>query len=300
MASSAKNNGVNVAKDHEDEIQIEPINIDAASLKRAVEEKSRVERLQSQDSVKGEERNKKTGNFKNRRQSSGNGNAPSKQYSRQSSTNDRAANGGSEHSAKDRRTSYNRSKNSKQSFDEKPGRAHNNKGRSTSTTQSQDGGGAASGDEKKRNRSSTASNGKFRNKSYSVNSTDGASFEYDDYELEEPFTDSDEETVRAPQKPLLIIPRGRIRTLSGTIPPTGFSPKFGGPTMCLSCLQFFDLPDLIDKFADHLLNEHQIVIEEVDLIVDPKRYVEHWRQRFAKQPISEIFPKVVPKEGDEL
>jgi hypothetical protein len=37
MASSA-NNGVNVAKDHDDdEIQIEPINIDAASLKRAVE-----------------------------------------------------------------------------------------------------------------------------------------------------------------------------------------------------------------------------------------------------------------------
>lgn len=50
----------------------------------------------------------------------------------------------------------------------------------------------------------------------------------------------------------------------------------------------------------HLLKEHQIVIEEVDLIVDPKRYVEHWRQRFAKQSIAEIFPKIVPKEGDEL
>jgi hypothetical protein len=48
------------------------------------------------------------------------------------------------------------------------------------------------------------------------------------------------------------------------------------------------------------LKEHQIVIEEVDLIVDPKRYVEHWRQRFAKQSIAEIFPKLVPKEGDEL
>jgi hypothetical protein len=64
MASSAKNNGVNVVKDHGDEIQIEPINIDAASLKRAVEEKSRVERLQSQNSEKGDERNKKTGNSK--------------------------------------------------------------------------------------------------------------------------------------------------------------------------------------------------------------------------------------------
>lgn len=42
------------------------------------------------------------------------------------------------------------------------------------------------------------------------------------------------------------------------------------------------------------------MIEEVDLIVDLKRYVEHWRQRFAKQSIAEIFPKVVPKEGDDL
>lgn len=92
-------------------------------------------------------------------------------------------------------------------------------------------------------------------------------------ELEEPFSDSDDESPRGPQKPSLVVPRGRIRTLSGTVPPVGFSPKWGGPTMCLSCLQFFDLPDLIDQFSEHLLKEHQIVIEEVNLIVDPKRYV---------------------------
>jgi len=313
MASS-KNNGKNVAKqdcecskdnDHEDEIQIEPIHIEPETLKRAVEEKARVERLQSQDSVKGgsvDERNKKPNNPKNRRQSSSNGNsnAAPKQYNRQASS-DKAGNGDVARSAKDRRTSYNNrsAKNSKQSFDEKPARVNqNNKPRSTSTAQSQDGG-ALSGDEKKRNRSSTTSNGKFRNKSYSVNSN-GESFEYDDYELEEPFSDSEDESPKVQQKPSLIIPRGRIRTLSGTIPPTGFSPKFGGPTMCLSCLQFFELPELIEKFADHLLKEHQIIVEEVDLIVDPKRYIEYWRQRFAKQSIAEIFPKVVPKEGDEL
>lgn len=50
----------------------------------------------------------------------------------------------------------------------------------------------------------------------------------------------------------------------------------------------------------HLLTEHKIVISEVELIVDPKRYVEHWRQRFAKDSIADIFPKVVPNEGDEL
>jgi len=301
---ASKNNGLeSVADNREEEIQIEPIHIDTESLKRAVEEKkARVERLQSQDSAKGsttDERNKKPNyNYKNRRQSSSNGNSnASKQYARQSSTNERSTNGGDNRNAKDRRTSYNRSKNSKQSFDEKPVRL-NSKNRSISGAHSQDGG-ATSGDEKKRNRSSTASNGKFRNKTYSANSN-GESFEYDDYELEEPFSDSDEEAERVQQKPSLIIPRGRIRTLSGTIPPTGFSPKFGGPTMCLSCLQFFDLPDLIEAFSEHLLKEHQIVIEEVDLIVDPKRYVEHWRQRFAKQSITDIFPKIVPKEGDEL
>lgn len=66
MASS-KNNGVAGKKtDHdEDEILIEPIHIDSESLKRAVEEKAR---LQSQDSVKDsgahDDRNKKTNNFK--------------------------------------------------------------------------------------------------------------------------------------------------------------------------------------------------------------------------------------------
>lgn len=62
---------------------------------------------------------------------------------------------------------------------------------------------------------------------------------------------------------------------------------------------FLKIKDLSHYFR-HLLKEHQIIIEEVDLIVDPKRYVEHWRQRFAKKSIAEIFPKIVPKEGDEL
>lgn len=40
-----------------------------------------------------------------------------------------------------------------------------------------------------------------------------------DEDLEEPFSDTDDETVRRrqPEKPNLFIPRGRIRTLSGTV-----------------------------------------------------------------------------------
>ncbi|KAI6218039.1 C2H2-type domain-containing protein [Aphelenchoides fujianensis] len=291
--ASKKNEKAADQPDDREEVGIEPIQIDPDALKRAVEEKNRKERLQSQETSKrfGRRAEVEEREFSAFRRQSSNGNAA---YNRQQSHDSKssaatAANGGGgDRSAKDRRQSYNRSKtNSKnqKSFDEKPGgRVFTNKTRSTSTVQSQDGG-ATSGDEKKRNRSSTASNGKFRNKSYS-----------DD--LEEPFSDSDEDTPRAAQKPSLVIPRGRIRTLSGTVPPVGYAPKWGGPTMCLSCLQFFDLPELIEKFSEHLLTEHQIVIEEVDLIVDPKRYVEHWRQRFAKQSIADIFPKVEVKEGD--
>lgn len=136
-------------------------------------------------------------------------------------------------------------------------------------------------------------------KGSSTNSMTSEGFEYDeDFELDEPFSDSDEETLREPKKLVLPIPRGRIRTLSGTVPAVGYSPKWGGPTMCLSCLQFFDLPMMMEQFADHLLNEHHIVVVEMDLIVDPKRYVEHWRQRFAKESIDKIFPKVVPEEDN--
>jgi len=96
----------------------------------------------------------------------------------------------------------------------------------------------------------------------------------------------------------LAIPRGRIRTLSGTVPLVGYSPKWGGPTMCLSCLMFFDLPDQVTDFAEHLLIEHKIVVSEMQHIVDPKRYIEYWRQRFAKESIDKIFPTVEVHEGD--
>ncbi|VDN21037.1 unnamed protein product [Gongylonema pulchrum] len=49
--------------------------------------------------------------------------------------------------------------------------------------------------------------------------------------------------------------------------------------------------------SKHLLTEHQIVIVEADLIVDLKRYVEHWRQRITEEGVDKIFPKVTPVEG---
>ena len=139
-----------------------------------------------------------------------------------------------------------------------------------------------------------------RHTSNSVTSN-GESFDFgDEFDLDEPFSDSDEDAPyhREISKPSLQIPRGRIRTLSGTVPPVGYSPLWGGPTMCLSCLEFFNLPDDIPKFTEHLLKEHSIVVEEMELIVDPKRYIEHWRQRFAKDKIEVIFPKVVPDENN--
>lgn len=52
------------------------------------------------------------------------------------------------------------------------------------------------------------------------------------------------------------------------------------------------------QFSEHLLDDHHIVIVEIDLIVDPKRYVEYWRQRFARESIDTIFPKKIPTEND--
>lgn len=131
-----------------------------------------------------------------------------------------------------------------------------------------------------------------------------------DFELEEPFSDSEEEDEnsaavrarRAATRPHLKLPmpRRRIRSLSGTVPPTGVRPVWGGPTMCLGCLEFFDLPKETEAYVSHLLDHHRIVITDIELIVDLKRYVEHWRHRFGTQKIDEIFPEVKPEEGSPL
>lgn len=128
----------------------------------------------------------------------------------------------------------------------------------------------------------------------------------DPFDLDEPFSDSEGEdgprASKVPSRPKLNLPlpRGRIRTLSGTVPPVGYSPVFGGPTMCLQCMEFFDLPDQTKEYVEHLLGKHKIVITDITLIVDLKRYIEHWRHRLNKQSVDTIFPKVVPKEGEEL
>ena len=84
------------------------------------------------------------------------------------------------------------------------------------------------------------------------------------------------------------------------MPPVGYSPVWGGPTMCLGCLEFFDLPAETPQCTAHLMKEHKISISEMDLIVDVKRYMEHWRSRFRETPIEKLFPKVEAAEGDPL
>ncbi|CAI4222738.1 unnamed protein product [Auanema sp. JU1783] len=177
-------------------------------------------------------------------------------------------------------------------------------------SQSQGGNGALkqpakqdSSDGKKRTRSTNSTNGRRqRDSTRTASQTSNGEYldEFPD-DLEEPFSDSDDEFASSqPQKMSLTLPSARIRTLSGTVPTVGYSPKWGGPTMCVSCLEFFDLPEQLEHFTEHLLIEHKIVVSEMELIVDPKRYIAHWRQRFAKESVDKIFPRVEPKEGDAL
>lgn len=165
----------------------------------------------------------------------------------------------------------------------------------------------AKSDDHQRARSTNSTNGKRNpresNRTLSQ-ASNGEGYDFnDEYDLDEPFSDSEDEEryrTQGPKKMNLTIARGRIRTLSGTVPIVGYSPHWGGPTMCLSCLQFFDLPDQVGQFTDHLLNEHKIVVSEMHLIVDPKRYIEHWRQRFVKESIDTIFPRIEPSEGENF
>ncbi|VDP35396.1 unnamed protein product [Soboliphyme baturini] len=94
----------------------------------------------------------------------------------------------------------------------------------------------------------------------------------DDFVLEEPFSDSGDDTFVPKGTHLsLPLPRRRIRTLSGMIPPIGYSPTWGGPTMCLQCLEFFDVSKATESYVAHLLQKHKIVISDIKLIVDLKR-----------------------------
>ena len=54
----------------------------------------------------------------------------------------------------------------------------------------------------------------------------------------------------------------------------------------------------ISLYPSHLLREHKIVISELEAIVDPKRYIEHWRVRFNRQSIDNFFPRVEVSEDD--
>uniref|UniRef100_A0A1I8AQG1 C2H2-type domain-containing protein n=1 Tax=Steinernema glaseri TaxID=37863 RepID=A0A1I8AQG1_9BILA len=225
-------------------------------------------------------------------------------------------NGGGDAVAKDkkaRRQSTGARKDVKEKDQAPRDKVRNNSARnhrkSTTSTKEKDGksDGVSDGDatktekDKVRKRTSTSGRQKRQTKGSTTScNSNGEGLECSDYELDEPFSDTDDDslTPRGPVKPSLNIPRGRIRTLSGTVPAVGFSPKWGGPTMCLSCLQFFDLPEMIEEFNEHLLHEHHIVVSEMELIVDPKRYVEHWRKRFAKESVDKVFPKVVPNEED--
>uniref|UniRef100_A0A0M3ICB1 C2H2-type domain-containing protein n=1 Tax=Ascaris lumbricoides TaxID=6252 RepID=A0A0M3ICB1_ASCLU len=99
------------------------------------------------------------------------------------------------------------------------------------------------------------------------------------------------------KKFMLPLPRARICTLSGTIPPVGYSPKWGGPTMCLMCSEFFDLPRMNAQLTKHLRTMHQILLVGLEHVADPRRYIGYWRNRLAEPGVQETLPVVVRSTG---
>lgn len=44
--------------------------------------------------------------------------------------------------------------------------------------------------------------------------------------------------------------------------------------MCLNCFDFYDLPNQTDQYVTHLLEKHRIIVTDIELIVDLKRFID--------------------------
>ncbi|XP_070558091.1 zinc finger protein 277-like isoform X2 [Ptychodera flava] len=57
---------------------------------------------------------------------------------------------------------------------------------------------------------------------------------------------------------------------------------------CLLCEKNFNVTEQQNDFLKHLFTNHKLVIADVKLVCDLKKYIEYWRKRFQQQPITDF------------
>ncbi|XP_029397046.1 zinc finger protein 277 isoform X2 [Mus pahari] len=70
--------------------------------------------------------------------------------------------------------------------------------------------------------------------------------------------------------------------------PGGTAALEGPPSVpCIFCEEHFPVAEQ-DKLLKHMIIEHKIVIADVKLVADFRRYILYWRKRFTEQPITDF------------
>ncbi|XP_020840301.1 zinc finger protein 277 isoform X1 [Phascolarctos cinereus] len=70
--------------------------------------------------------------------------------------------------------------------------------------------------------------------------------------------------------------------------PGGITTLEGSPSVpCIFCEERFPVAEQ-DKLLKHMIIEHKIVIADVKLVADFRRYVLYWKKRFTEQPITDF------------
>ncbi|CAH1783503.1 unnamed protein product, partial [Owenia fusiformis] len=70
-------------------------------------------------------------------------------------------------------------------------------------------------------------------------------------------------------------------------------------TRCLMCEDTFNLDTHHDTFLKHLVEKHKLVIADVKLIADFKRYINYWRGRFSLQDDLKEFCTIIRTNTQE-
>ncbi|MBN3298373.1 ZN277 protein, partial [Amia calva] len=70
-------------------------------------------------------------------------------------------------------------------------------------------------------------------------------------------------------------------------PAINVSADRGAPVPCILCSESFSLSET-ETLLKHFILEHRLVIGDVKLIADFRRYILYWRKRFTEQPITEF------------